>query len=72
MPVELHPFDGELSQIDVSSAVAAGDVVICLLLCRFTSGELFGRCVIDAHVRQPGHAVTAAVSARNPRRVADG
>src|SRR5690606_68591 len=70
--VERHALQGELAQVDVTAAVAAGDVVVGVLALARSARLVLDGDVVVAHVVQPGHAVAAAVEAGDARGVADG
>src|SRR5690606_23808239 len=70
--VERHALQGELAQVDVTAAVAAGGVVVGVLALARSAWLVLDGDVVVAHVVQPGHAVAAAVEAGDARGVADG
>ena len=47
-PIELHPFAGELSQIDIAPTIAPGDIVI-----GFAAHLFFHRMIVHRHAVIP-------------------
>ena len=59
--VQRHPLAGELAQVDVAAAVAAGHVVVGLVLRPFLDRLVGDRLVVVPGVLEPGDDVAAAV-----------
>src|SRR6478609_8217183 len=69
--VQLHAFEGHLSQIDVTPAIAAGHVVVRLVSHLLAIRVLLDWDVVVAQLVQPFHDVSATVATRATRRWAD-
>ena len=65
--VQLHALGRERAQVDVSTTVTAGDVVVRVLAFADATGLIFDGDIVDAHVVQPGDTVTPPIEACDAR-----
>ncbi len=70
-PVELHAFERALAQVDIASAVTAGDIVVGLVAHALAQGVLVHRQVVIAHQVQPLDHVLAAITPGHARSIAN-
>ena len=70
--VEPHPLGGEPAQVDITAAVAAGDVVVGVAPHALAQRMLVDRHVVVVQVVEPGDHITAAVETGHPGSAPDG